>query len=198
MTESMIAAAESIDLNSSEWPTPDPDANTLLIADRDASVVQRLAGALRQRGFEVISAQSVTEARVRICASGPALAVVGMRFADGCGLDVVTALKQRRPNARAVVQTSYGSLATAVGAVKAGAVDYLIKPVDPDDIVSALFAPAGGIAAPPKQPLSADRARWEHINAIYEQCGRNVSETARRLAMHRRTLQRILAKRAPR
>ncbi|MFZ1924053.1 MAG: response regulator [Xanthobacteraceae bacterium] len=198
MTESTIAITESIDLNRSECVAPDPDADKLLIVDHDVAVLQCLASALQKRGFEVIAAQSVAEATIHIHSSAPALAVVGMRFDDGCGLDVVAALKQRRPDARAVVQTSYGSLATVVGAVKAGAVDYLIKPADPDDIVSALSAPAGGKAVPPHHPLSADRARWEHIRNIYEQCGRNVSETARRLAMHRRTLQRILAKRAPR
>ena len=207
MTESNFADTESIavagpiDLNPGACPAADAGAKSarkLLIADRDAAVLQRLAGTLQQRGFDIVVAQSVAEARARIEAGMPALAVVGMRFADGCGLDVVAALRRRRPEARAVVQTSYGSIATAVSAVKAGAVDYLVKPADPDDIVAALLAPAGGKAAPPKQPLTAERARWEHIRAIYEECGHNVSETARRLAMHRRTLQRILAKRAPR
>ena len=121
-----------------------------------------------------------------------------MRLGDGNGLDVVVALKQRRPDARAIVLTGYGNIATAVNAVKIGAVDYLSKPADADDVVAALLALEGRKAEPPEHPMSADRVRWEHIHRIYELCGRNVSETARRLNMHRRTLQRILAKRAPR
>ena len=120
-----------------------------------------------------------------------------MRLGDGNGLDVISALKKRRPDARAIILTGYGNIATAVNAVKLGAVDYLAKPVDADDVVAALLALDGRKAEPPENPMSADRVRWEHIQRIYELCGRNVSETARRLNMHRRTLQRILAKRAP-
>jgi two-component system response regulator RegA len=98
-----------------------------------------------------------------------------------------------------VMLTGYGNIATAVAAVRAGAVDYLAKPADAEDVVRALLGTvAGGAPAPPENPMSADRVRWEHIQRVYELCGRNVSETARRLGMHRRTLQRILAKRAPR
>jgi two-component system response regulator RegA len=128
----------------------------------------------------------------------PAFAVVDMRLADGNGLDVISALKRRRPDARGIILTGYGNIATAVNAVKLGAVDYLAKPVDADDVVSALLANESSKVEPPENPMSADRVRWEHIQRIYELCGRNVSETARRLNMHRRTLQRILAKRAPR
>ena len=120
-----------------------------------------------------------------------------MRLGDGNGLDVISALKRRRPDARAIILTGYGNIATAVNAVKLGAVDYLAKPVDADDVVNALLALEGKVAEPPENPMSADRVRWEHIQRIYELCNRNVSETARRLNMHRRTLQRILAKRAP-
>jgi two-component system, response regulator RegA len=127
----------------------------------------------------------------------PAFAVVDMRLGDGNGLDVISALKSRRPDARAIVLTGYGNIATAVNAVKLGAVDYLAKPVDADDVVHALLNHDGNAAEPPENPMSADRVRWEHIQRIYELCNRNVSETARRLNMHRRTLQRILAKRAP-
>ena len=99
---------------------------------------------------------------------------------------------------RAIVLTGYGNIATAVTAVKLGAIDYLAKPADPDDIVAALARKPEDKAQPPENPMSADRVRWEHIQRVYELCDRNVSETARRLNMHRRTLQRILAKRAPR
>jgi two-component system response regulator RegA len=130
--------------------------------------------------------------------AAPAYAVVDMRLGDGNGLDVISALKCRRPDARGIILTGYGNIATAVNAVKLGAVDYLAKPVDADDVVAALLALDNAKIEPPENPMSADRVRWEHIQRIYELCGRNVSETARRLNMHRRTLQRILAKRAPR
>jgi two-component system response regulator RegA len=121
-----------------------------------------------------------------------------MRLNDGNGLDVIAKLKDRRPDARAIVLTGYGNIATAVNAVKSGAIDYLAKPADADDVVAALLASGDKKPDPPENPMSADRVRWEHIQRVYELCGRNVSETARRLNMHRRTLQRILAKRAPR
>ena len=130
-------------------------------------------------------------------AAPPAYAVVDLRLEDGNGLEVISALKRRRPDARAIVLTGYGNIATAVNAVKIGAVDYLAKPADADDVINALLATGQGAPAPPENPMSADRVRWEHIQRVYELCNRNVSETARRLNMHRRTLQRILAKRAP-
>ena len=171
---------------------------TLLIVEDDKSFLQRLARAMQARGFEVRTAESVSEGLQAVAASAPAFAVCDMRLGDGNGLDVIVALKQRRPDARAVILTGYGNIATAVNAVKVGAVDYLSKPADADDVVAALLALEGRKAEPPEHPMSADRVRWEHIQRIYELCGRNVSETARRLNMHRRTLQRILAKRAPR
>ena len=128
----------------------------------------------------------------------PAFAVLDLRLEDGSGLDVVQVLHEYRPEARAVILTGYGAIATAVAAVKAGAVDYLAKPADVEDIVKALTASPDEKPAPPDNPMSADRVRWEHIQRVYELCNHNVSETARRLNMHRRTLQRILAKRAPR
>ena len=131
-------------------------------------------------------------------AAPPAYAVVDLRLEDGNGLDVVSALHQKRPDARAVVLTGYGNIATAVTAVKLGAIDYLSKPADADDVINALLATGENAPAPPENPMSADRVRWEHIQRVYELCNHNVSETARRLNMHRRTLQRILAKRAPR
>jgi len=171
---------------------------TLLIVEDDKSFLQRLARAMEARGFEVRAAESVSEGLQEVEKSAPAFAVVDMRLGDGNGLDVIVALKVRRPDARAIILTGYGNIATAVNAVKIGAVDYLSKPADADDVVAALLALEGRKADPPEHPMSADRVRWEHIQRIYELCGRNVSETARRLNMHRRTLQRILAKRAPR
>ncbi len=175
-----------------------PAERTLLIVEDDASFLGRLAKALEARGFAVTIAATVAEGLARVEASPPAFAVVDMRLADGNGLDVISALKRRRPDARGIVLTGYGNIATAVTAVKLGAVDYLSKPADADDVVAALLALDGNKTEPPENPMSADRVRWEHIQRIYEMCGRNVSETARRLSMHRRTLQRILAKRAPR
>jgi two-component system, response regulator RegA len=174
-----------------------PSDRSLLIVEDDKSFLQRLARAMESRGFTVKTAESVAEGLSQLAAASPAFAVVDMRLEDGNGLDVISALKQRRPDARAIILTGYGNIATAVNAVKLGAVDYLSKPVDADDVAAALLALEGRKAEPPENPMSADRVRWEHIQRIYELCGRNVSETARRLNMHRRTLQRILAKRAP-
>jgi two-component system response regulator RegA len=177
---------------------PPEGDKTLLILDDDAPFRTRLARALEQRGFEVTAVASVAEAGEVAAKSAPAFAVLDLRLEDGSGLAVVEALKKRRPDCRVVMLTGYGAIATAVAAVKAGAVDYLAKPADPEDIVKALLASPEDKPEPPENPMSADRIRWEHIQRVYELCGHNVSETARRLNMHRRTLQRILAKRAPR
>ena len=174
------------------------DDRSVLIVDDDRSFLQRLARAMEARGFEVATAETVADGLARVETSAPAYAVVDMRLGDGTGLDVISALKKHRPGARAIVLTGYGNIATAVTAVKLGAVDYLAKPADADDVVAALLANADHKPTPPENPMSADRVRWEHIQRVYELCGRNVSETARQLNMHRRTLQRILAKRAPR
>jgi two-component system, response regulator RegA len=171
---------------------------SLLIVDDDKAFVQRLARAMETRGYTVHAAESVREGLSLVEAQQPAFAVVDMRLGDGNGLDVISALKQRRPDAKGIVLTGYGNIATAVTAVKLGAVDYLAKPADADEIHAALMALPDSKPRPPENPMSADRVRWEHIQRVYELCGRNVSETARRLNMHRRTLQRILAKRAPR
>ena len=170
---------------------------SLLIVEDDKSFLQRLARAMETRGFAVSTAESVADGLLQVEKAPPAFAVVDMRLADGNGLDVISAMKKRRPDARAIILTGYGNIATAVNAVKLGAVDYLAKPVDADDVAAALLAVDIRKIEPPENPMSADRVRWEHIQRIYELCGRNVSETARRLNMHRRTLQRILAKRAP-
>jgi two-component system response regulator RegA len=183
---------------------PDADARvaaladkTLLLLDDDQALRTRLGRALEGRGFEVTTAGSVSEAHDRLREAAPAFAVLDMRLEDGNGLKVVEAIRERRDDSRIVMLTGYGAIATAVAAVKAGAVDYLQKPADADDVVKALLA-SGDQPEPPDNPMSADRVRWEHIQRVYELCDHNVSETARRLGMHRRTLQRILAKRAPR
>jgi two-component system response regulator RegA len=172
-----------------------PD-KSLLVLDDDAPLRSRLGRALESRGFEPTLVASVSEALSAVKSHAPAFAVVDMRLEDGNGLGVVEAIHAARPDARVIMLTGYGNIASAVAAVKAGAVDYLPKPADADDVVRALLARDDG-PAPPDNPMSADRVRWEHIQRVYELCGHNVSETARRLNMHRRTLQRILAKRAP-
>lgn len=174
-----------------------PD-NTLLLVDDDEAFVKRLAKAMEKRGFSVETAESVAAGKAIATARPPAYAVVDLRLEDGNGLDVVELLRERRPEARIVVLTGYGAIATAVAAVKIGATDYLAKPADATDVTNALLARTDQLPPPPDNPMSADRVRWEHIQRVYELCDRNVSETARRLSMHRRTLQRILAKRSPR
>lgn len=170
---------------------------SLLIVDDDLAFRTRLARAMESRGFAVEAAASKAEAESMPRARPPAFAVIDLRLGDGHGLDLVPLLKDLRPGIRVVMLTGYGNIATAVAAVKAGAVDYLAKPADADDVEAALLATGAGKPAPPEHPMSADRVRWEHIQRVYELCDRNVSETARRLNMHRRTLQRILAKRSP-
>ena len=171
---------------------------TLLLVDDDAPFLQRLARAMESRGFSVTAVGTVREGMAHVRQNEPDYAVVDMRLEDGNGLDVVEALNARNAQTRVIVLTGYGNIATAVTAVKLGAIDYLAKPADADDILAALMQKSDDKAAPPENPMSADRVRWEHIQRVYELCDRNVSETARRLSMHRRTLQRILAKRAPR
>lgn len=174
-----------------------PD-RTLLLVDDDEPFVRRLAKAMEKRGFLPETAGSVAQGRAMALDRPPAYAVVDLRLGDGNGLDVVEALHTRRPDCRVVILTGYGAIASAVAAVKIGAIDYLSKPADANDIAGALLST--GAAHPQLQGelMSADRVRWEHIQRVYELCDRNVSETARRLSMHRRTLQRILAKRSPR
>jgi len=171
---------------------------SLLIVDDDAPFRIRLARAMEKRGFNVVAVDSVQLGIEVAQESAPAFAVVDLRLADGSGLDVVKTLRDARPDARIVMLTGYGNIATAVAAVKAGAVDYLPKPADADAVEQALLADGRPLPSPPENPMSADRVRWEHIQRVFEQCDRNVSETARRLKMHRRTLQRILTKHAPR
>ncbi|MBL8587371.1 MAG: ActR/PrrA/RegA family redox response regulator transcription factor [Methylobacteriaceae bacterium] len=185
------------DLDGQARPDAGASDMSLLIVDDDKPFLVRLARAMEQRGFRVVTAETVEQGKAAIVASPPAFAVIDMRLGDGNGLDVISELKSRRPDARGVILTGYGNIMTAVTAVKLGAFDYLAKPADADEIHAALLAQKHDMAEIPDNPMSADRVRWEHIQRIYELCGRNVSETARRLNMHRRTLQRILAKRAP-
>ena len=171
---------------------------SILLVDDDEAFLKRLAKAMERRGFSVETAGSVAAGKAIATARPPAYAVVDLRLEDGNGLDVVEVLRERRPDSRIVVLTGYGAIATAVAAVKIGATDYLSKPADANDVINALLQTGDTLPPPPENPMSADRVRWEHIQRVYELCDRNVSETARRLNMHRRTLQRILAKRSPR
>ncbi len=170
---------------------------SLLILDDDEPFLHRLSRAMEKRGFEVTAVDSVAAGRAVADSRPPAYAVIDLRLEDGNGLDLVGLLRERRPDMRIVVLTGYGAIASAVAAVKIGATDYLAKPADANDVTCALLARDLARPEPPENPMSADRVRWEHIQRIYELCDRNVSETARRLNMHRRTLQRILAKRSP-
>jgi two-component system, response regulator RegA len=175
-----------------------PQDKTLLLVDDDKPFLTRLARAMESRGFAVRMADTVAEGIAEVKSQAPGYAVVDLRLGDGNGLDVIEALHAARPEARVVVLTGYGNIATAVTAVKLGAIDYLAKPADADAVYGALMSEtAEARNALPENPMSADRVRWEHIQRVFELCNRNVSETARRLNMHRRTLQRILAKRAP-
>ena len=171
--------------------------NSLLLLDDDEPFLRRLARAMEKRGFAVEAVETVAAGKAIATARPPAYAVIDLRLEDGNGLDVVEVLRERRPDAKIVVLTGYGAIATAVAAVKIGAPDYLSKPADANDVTAALLSSGGGRPPPPENPMSADRVRWEHIQRVFELCDRNVSETARRLNMHRRTLQRILAKRSP-
>ena len=170
---------------------------SLLIVDDDDPFRNRLGRAMESKGFAVVLAKSVEEGIISAKKSPPAFAVVDLRLLDGNGLDVIEEIHKIKPESRVVMLTGYGNLPTAVSAVKAGAIDYLAKPADAEDVEAALLAEPNSKAPPPENPMSADRVKWEHIQRVFELCNRNVSETARRLKMHRRTLQRILSKRSP-
>ena len=171
---------------------------TLLILEDDTPLRNRLRRAMESRGFTVMDAGTVSDGIDLVRKAAPAYAILDMKLNDGTGLNLVSELRKKRADCRIIMLTGFGNIATAVAAVKAGALDYLPKPADPDQITAALLQTGGDLPPPPQDPMSADRVRWEHIQRVYEQCGRNVSETARRLRMHRRTLQRILSKHAPR
>ena len=170
---------------------------SLLIVDDDNPLRDRLARAMGKKGFHVTQAESVEKGINQAKNSPPAFAIIDLRLGDGSGLKVVEEIKKYKKDSRVVMLTGYGNIPTAVEAVKAGAIDYIPKPADADDVENALLASPKSKAIPPKDPMSADRVKWEHINRIFELCNRNVSETARKLKMHRRTLQRILSKRSP-
>ncbi len=171
---------------------------SLLLVDDDEPFVKRLSRAMEKRGFEVETSLTVSEGKKIIQRFAPAHAVIDLRLDDGSGLDIVELIRAKRPDSKIVVLTGYGAIATAVAAVKIGATDYIAKPADANDVTDALLSTRECKPPPPENPMSADRVRWEHIQRVFELCDRNVSETARRLSMHRRTLQRILSKRSPR
>ena len=189
---------KNVNIASLELKISDFEDKSLLVVDDDEPFRSRLARAMDKKGFKVIEAKSVEEG-LGIANKMPTnFAVVDLRLEDGSGLEVVKALHKSKKESRIVMLTGYGNLPTAVAAVKAGAIDYIAKPVDADDVEAALLASPESKAKPPENPMSADRVKWEHIHRVFELCNRNVSETARRLKMHRRTLQRILSKRSPR
>jgi len=175
----------------------DFDNKSLLIVDDDNPFRERLSRAMEKKGFEVIQAEGVEKGIESAKQRKPAFAVVDLRLNDGNGLEVVKQIQSSNPASRIIMLTGYGNIPTAVAAIKEGAIDYLAKPADADDVEKALFADRDKKAQPPENPMSADRVKWEHIHRVFELCKRNVSETARRLKMHRRTLQRILSKRSP-
>ena len=169
----------------------DFEDKSLLIVDDDDPLRSRLSRAMEKKGFQVRDAKTVENAIKMVKSSPPMFALVDLRLEDGSGLDVVEAINKVKKDSRIVMLTGYGNLPTAVAAVKAGAIDYMAKPVDADDVEAALLASPDSKAKPPENPMSADRVKWEHIHRVFELCNRNVSETARRLKMHRRTLQRL-------
>ena len=170
---------------------------SLLIVDDDNTFRERLSRAMEKKGFLVSQAEGVKSGIAAINSKNPAFAVVDLRLGDGNGLEVVKELQKINSKSKIIMLTGYGNIPTAVAAIKQGAIDYLAKPADADDIEKALLADPNSKAQPPENPMSADRVKWEHIHRVFELCNRNVSETARRLKMHRRTLQRILYKRSP-
>ena len=178
--------------------SPGADRPMILLVDDDAPLRRSLERAMDRRGFHVVAAESLKEGMNLAHSIKPDYAVIDLRLEDGSGIDLVKRLRELHPQAKVVILTGYGNIATAVAAIKAGAMDYLAKPADADDVINALLSSGSSLPPPPQNPMSADRVRWEHIQRVFEQCNRNVSETARRLNMHRRTLQRILNKRAPR
>ena len=176
----------------------DFEDKSLLIVDDDNPFRDRLARAMEKKGFQVTQAEGVKSGIQKVIQSEPAFAVIDLRLGDGNGLEVVKQIQKSKKDSRVIMLTGYGNISTAVSAIKSGAIDYLAKPADADDVEKALLADPNLKAAPPENPMSADRVKWEHIHRVFELCNRNVSETARRLKMHRRTLQRILSKRSPR
>ena len=170
---------------------------SLLIVDDDHPFRDRLSRYMEKKGFIVAQAEGVKSGILKTKEIKPAFAVIDLRLGDGNGLEVVKEIQELRKDSKIIMLTGYGNIPTAVAAVKAGAIDYIAKPADGDDVIKSLLADPLEKANPPENPMSADRVKWEHIHRVFELCNRNVSETARRLKMHRRTLQRILSKRSP-
>ena len=173
------------------------DGKKLLIVDDDQVWLNQLSRAMTRRGLLVFEAQSVEKALNILTKEKFDYGVIDLRLDDGDGLEIISELRKLNPNSKSIILTGFGNIANAVSAIKLGAVDYLAKPANIEDIISSLFVEKDEKVPPPEQPMSANRIRWEHIQRVYELCDKNVSETARRLKMHRRTLQRILSKRAP-
>ena len=175
----------------------DFDNKSLIIVDDDNPFRDRLSRAMEKKGFQVFQAEGVQKGIQIVKEKKPGFAVIDLRLADGNGIEVVKQIQTINDKSRIIMLTGYGNIPTAVAAIKEGAIDYLAKPADADDVEKALLADPEKRAAPPENPMSADRVKWEHIHRVFELCNRNVSETARSLKMHRRTLQRILSKRSP-
>ena len=169
----------------------------LLIVDDDLPFRDRLSKSMEKKGFivEVFSDYKSTSNRIK--EKNFDYAIVDMRLEDGSGLELIKLIQSINSSTRSLLLTGYGNIATAVAAIKSGAIDYLPKPAEINQIYEALTTLKDILPLPPENPMTADRVRWEHIQRVFIQCERNVSETARRLRMHRRTLQRILNKHAP-
>ena len=169
----------------------------LLIVDDDVPFRDRLKKSMEKKGFVVEAFPDSKSTLDRMQYKKFDFAIVDMRLNDGSGLELIKLIKNLNPQTRSLLLTGYGNIATAVAAIKSGAIDYLPKPAEIDQIYDALISSKEILPPPPENPMTADRVRWEHIQRVFIQCNRNVSETARRLRMHRRTLQRILNKHAP-
>ena len=171
----------------------------VLVVDDDKTFCAALAGAFRRRGYAVVIAHGHDEALAEARAWSPGRAVVDLRMPEKGGLEVVASLKKLDPELEVVVLTGYGSIATAVEAVKLGAVHYLTKPAEPDEILAAFSRKDPVIVATPTEvsPTPLDELEWEHLQRVLTDCQGNISEAARRLGMHRRSLQRKLARKRP-
>lgn len=174
-------------------------APLLLLIEDDELLRERLARAFTSRGFDVRQAADLAEAEAAAASEAPELVVLDLRMPGGNGLDLIPKLLAADPATKIVVLTGYGSVATAVEAVRRGAVHYLTKPADADEILAAFSRDGAAMdaATAPLQPMSLDRVEWEHINRVLVDCGHNISEAARVLGMHRRSLQRKLTKYPP-
>ena len=174
----------------------EPDNNLILLVDDDVTFHQVLARSLRRKGFEPVVADGVDKALSLLERYPPAYAVVDLKMEGQSGLALIPSLLEQAPDCKTIVLTGFASIATAVEAMRLGAVDYLCKPADTGQILAALQGKAPNPELPPaEQPMSVDRVEWEHIQKVLHEHEGNISATARSLGMHRRTLQRKLAKR---